>query len=637
MFRQVLAPIAAIALVTAPVTAHAAPGLGSAGSQEETGPHSGDSGLGEGTNLTDPASTAAPQESDAPAQAPTDASDGSVPVAAAQTAEVSIDAAADAVTVLGVTWDSSGTVPTTVEYRVLDEDGSAGAWVEIEALAGEGPDPGTAEAGGARTGTEPVIVAESADIEVRIDRGDADVQTTTTSVTAADEDLAAQADSGAGAAAPTPSAPTTAASRANAANAPLSYTTRAQWGADESLKKCEPDTTSANRAMVVHHTAGATSYTKAQVPGILRGILSYHTQSLGWCDVGYNMLVDRYGTVYEGRAGGPTKAIVGAHASGFNTGTFGVSVMGTYSAAAPAAAVDALGRVGSWQADLWNYDPTANVTLTSGGGTSKHTEGKKVSLPRVFGHRDTSATECPGAGLYGQLSQVRSKAKAGRTGTGFPVPGEIGKFYEKNTSKTGKPIIAQRCGMTDDGCFQRFEKGSVHWSKASGAHFTKANSGVQNAWKRYSYERGRLGYPTGEEFALKDAAGAVAQHFQGGTVVWSSATAGRPLVGAVGRKWKALGWERSQLRLPRTDEKCTLTRGGCYQQFQGGSIHWTAKTGAHETRGAIQRAWGTQKWENGRLGYPTTDEFKSGSTIRQNFEGGYITWSSTDGATIRYS
>lgn len=651
MRRSLLAPALTAVLLLSPTTVHAAPGLldGAAEATSNTpsaaptedalrdaspsaaptgtsrpslNGSAGDSGLADDA---DDAPAIAP--STAPAQDAQGVGEQTVPVTASATARVAL-ADDDTVTVLGVSWDAGDSAaPNTVEYRVLGADGVAGAWQEIETLTGDGPDPGTAEAAGARTGTEPIVIADDDEVEVRVDRGSAEVEAITSEVTAADASLP-------GGPAPTPSAPTFA--QTAAASAGLAYTTRAQWGADESLKKCTPDTTASNTAMVVHHTAGATSYSKAQVPGILRGILKYHTQSLGWCDVGYNMLVDRYGTIYEGRSGGVQNAVVGAHASGFNTGTFGVSVMGTYSAPAPQAAVDALVRVGAWQATLWKYDPTSTVTLTSGGGGSaKYGKGVRVTLPRIFGHRDTSSTECPGNGLYGQLGQIRSKAKAGATS--YPVTGAIGTFYAKNKAKTGAPTMAQRCGLAKGGCYQKFAKGSVHWTQASGAHFTKAGSGIQNTWKRHSYENGRLGYPTSEEYALKDAPGAYAQNFQGGLAVWSKATSGRTLVGGIGGKWKALGWERSRLKLPVMDEACTLVRKGCYQKFQGGSIHWTSKTGAHETKGAIQKAWGSQKYERGRLGYPTTDEFRSGSLTRQNFEGGYITWSKAQGAKIRYS
>ena len=97
--------------------------------------------------------------------------------------------------------------------------------------------------------------------------------------------------------------------------------------------KHAPSYAPAIRFAVVHHTAGTNDYSPAQAAAILRGIELYHVKSNGWNDIGYNFLVDRYGTVYEGRAGGVDRNVIGAHALGFNTGSVGVAVMGTFTSA----------------------------------------------------------------------------------------------------------------------------------------------------------------------------------------------------------------------------------------------------------------------------------------------------------------
>ncbi len=93
---------------------------------------------------------------------------------------------------------------------------------------------------------------------------------------------------------------------------------RAGWGADESQRGLEPSSYSTFKGTCVHHTAGSNNYTESQAPGIVRGIYAYHAQTLGWGDVGYNALVDKFGNIYEGRYGGLDKNIEGAHAGGFN-------------------------------------------------------------------------------------------------------------------------------------------------------------------------------------------------------------------------------------------------------------------------------------------------------------------------------
>ncbi|RPI28098.1 MAG: hypothetical protein EHM52_05320, partial [Actinomycetota bacterium] len=141
------------------------------------------------------------------------------------------------------------------------------------------------------------------------------------------------------------------------------WVTRAGWGADESLRRDDPVYATVKMAFV-HHTAGGNTYTAAQAPGIVRGIYTYHVLGLGWNDIGYNFLVDRYGTVYVGRYGGPARGVVGAHAYGFNTGSTGVSVMGTFTdEVPPAPATDALGHLLAWKLEVHGLDPLATAKM----------------------------------------------------------------------------------------------------------------------------------------------------------------------------------------------------------------------------------------------------------------------------------
>ena len=129
---------------------------------------------------------------------------------------------------------------------------------------------------------------------------------------------------------------------ASAALAQPTLVTRGAWGADESLRSGTPDTAPVKMAFV-HHTAGGNTYAQADAPALVRGIYAYHTLGLGWSDIGYNFLIDRFGTIYEGRYGGVTKGVIGAQVLGFNTGSTGISVIGTYSSESPpVAAITAL-------------------------------------------------------------------------------------------------------------------------------------------------------------------------------------------------------------------------------------------------------------------------------------------------------
>ena len=134
----------------------------------------------------------------------------------------------------------------------------------------------------------------------------------------------------------------------------------------------------------------------------------------GWNDIGYNFLVDKYGQVFEGRYGGVDKNVIGAHAEGFNTGSTGVAVLGTYGSAAPSAAARiALANLLAWRLDVAHVDPLSTLTWVSG-GNARFASGVPVMLRAVSGHRDTGFTTCPGAALYAQLGAIaRQAASAG--------------------------------------------------------------------------------------------------------------------------------------------------------------------------------------------------------------------------------
>jgi uncharacterized protein with LGFP repeats len=186
--------------------------------------------------------------------------------------------------------------------------------------------------------------------------------------------------------------------------------TRAQWGADESIRRAPPAYAPSVRFAVVHHTAGQNDYTRAQAPAIVRGIELYHVQGNGWNDIGYNFLVDRFGTVYEGRYGGIDRNVIGAHALGFNTGSVGVAVLGTYGSKPPSqAAQTALEQLLAWRLDVAHVNPLGLLTVISG-GSERYAKGIPVTLRAISGHRDTGFTECPGDALYARLDAIAAAA-----------------------------------------------------------------------------------------------------------------------------------------------------------------------------------------------------------------------------------
>ncbi|MET8773612.1 N-acetylmuramoyl-L-alanine amidase [Nocardia sp. NPDC004654] len=198
--------------------------------------------------------------------------------------------------------------------------------------------------------------------------------------------------------------------------------TRSQWGADESIRCDEPTYDDGLGGVTVHHTAGRNDYSKAESAGIVRAIYTYHAQTLGWCDIGYNALVDKYGQIFEGRHGGLDRPVQGAHAGGFNENTSGVAFMGNHESEIPSEqAVTAVGKFVGWRARVAGLDPQGHTTMYSEGTEyTPYAEGEAVRLPIVFAHRDVGNTSCPGDAAYELMDRIRDIA-AGVPG-GSPAP-----------------------------------------------------------------------------------------------------------------------------------------------------------------------------------------------------------------------
>lgn len=349
--------------------------------------------------------------------APAMAEEAVIPPEAIQTHDLVEDAdwqlteeATDPFSTVGVTWDAATTAEPQVELRVRTDEGWS-EWQDVPTEAATGADEG-AGGGNAETrpGTDPVWVGEARGVDVRLRAPQGTMVDPEVALINPDA-MAPGADA---VPTPEPQAPATAEQQGPAtrsAPAPQAagsvprpaIVSRSQWGAG-GWECSDPLGDYANapiKGFVVHHTAGSNSYTRAQSAGIVRGIWAYHTQSQGWCDIGYNFLVDKYGTIYEGRAGSMNQAIRGAHAGSWNRNTIGVSMMGTYESTTPSAATtNAVSDVIAWWASAYDVNPRGRVTLA----------GKTVNT--IMGHRDVMATSCPGARGYAQLGSIRSKVAA---------------------------------------------------------------------------------------------------------------------------------------------------------------------------------------------------------------------------------
>jgi hypothetical protein len=189
---------------------------------------------------------------------------------------------------------------------------------------------------------------------------------------------------------------------------------RADWGASQCPPRQAPDYGQV-KAAHIHHTVSLNDYSPEEAPGIVLAICRYHRNSNGWNDIGYNFLVDRYGVVYEGRAGGIDEAVVGAQAQGFNSQTTGIANIGDHSSVEQTPeALAAMARLIRWKLPLHAAPTSGRVTLVStGGSSSRHPAGARISVDRVLGHRDTNHTACPGNALYAQLADLRAMVASG--------------------------------------------------------------------------------------------------------------------------------------------------------------------------------------------------------------------------------
>jgi N-acetylmuramoyl-L-alanine amidase/FG-GAP-like repeat len=199
-----------------------------------------------------------------------------------------------------------------------------------------------------------------------------------------------------------------------------SIISRASWGAR--APRDTPTIASRLQLAVMHHTAGTNSYSAADVPALLRGVQAFHMDARGWDDIGYNFAVDRFGRVWEARAGGTTRAVIGAHAAGFNTTSTGVVVLGNFETASPtSAAVNAVARVMAWKFAVHDVDPRRPVAFRAGEGSPRYPPGTVVTLNRIVGHRDVGLTACPGRTLYPHLGPIRTSV--GRAWRTLAAPG----------------------------------------------------------------------------------------------------------------------------------------------------------------------------------------------------------------------
>jgi len=425
---------------------------------------------------------------------------------------------------------------TTARVRAKKNDGSWGPWYEAEQLEGVGPDQ---SGRGGLSGTTPVFVGRTTTVQIAVTRP-ADAPPTNPAAAEparADDRRPALGYVPANVEQPfgqnitavlisPPEAPADLLPLPNAVlppGQPPHIINRTQWGADEGLRCGAPRYDNKIQAGVVHHTAGSNEYTPGDSAGIVRSIYEYHTLTLGWCDIAYNAMVDKYGQVFEGRAGGMTRPVEGAHTGGFNNNTWGAAMLGNFDVVPPTPIqLRTTARLLGWVLGQAGVDPLGAVVLPSEGGSfTKFPFGSSPALPTIFTHRDVGNTECPGNAAYALMGQIRHTAARFNDPPGAEQLAELlrgGAIFAKweslggMNSYLGRPTSPEAAGE-GSARYVTFERGAIYWSPESGAQ--PVTGELYKAWGSLGFERGALGLPTSAEIPEPLW---IVQNFQHGTL-----------------------------------------------------------------------------------------------------------------------
>ncbi|MCK8613502.1 peptidoglycan recognition protein family protein [Gordonia sp. C13] len=323
----------------------------------------------------------------------------------------------DPIKMVAFTWDRP--VDVDLKLRAKQPDGKWSPWTVLEQIS-----KGTVPSAEKPAGTEPVWVGDAREVQVAASKDGLAIPAAETqggdlaqlAVGSGSEIVTKLAETALNTLKATLISPEGLLSLGSSLLSPLTggpqVVARQQWGADEGIRCSQPVYSPQLKGAIVHHTAGSNDYTPQQSVEIVRGIYAYHAQSLNWCDIGYNVLVDKYGQIFEGAFGGLDRNVEGTHTGGFNKDTVGLSFIGNLEEVPPtAAAVAAAGRFLRWRLGKAGLNPAGTATLMSEGfAGTKFAAGTQSNLPMISGHRDYNSTSCPGVHGYAALEQVRALA-----------------------------------------------------------------------------------------------------------------------------------------------------------------------------------------------------------------------------------
>lgn len=254
-----------------------------------------------------------------------------------------------------------------------------------------------------------------------------------------------------------------------------------------------------------------------------------------------------------------------------------------------------------------------------------------VNGPALLGNPTGAETASANGGMY-RCYDKGCIEYLSATGAFTSLNGPIRSEYQSaggDSGKLGYPTSDdQQASSVSGGQYQSYQNGAIHWSSATGAHYTYG--AIRQRWVATGSESGMHGFPTSDEISGL-AGGGVKEQFQNGWIYWSPSTPSASIAGAIGSFWLKAGAETSKYGYPLGSEIGSLKNGGSKQQFQNGYwIYWSPTTLA-SIGGAIGSYWLNAGAENSKWGYPTGEEYSWNGGVRQDYQGGYITWSSSGG------
>ncbi|MFE9249484.1 peptidoglycan recognition protein [Streptomyces sp. NPDC007088] len=258
-----------------------------------------------------------------------------------------------------------------------------------------------------------------------------------------------------------PSAQASPPSPADALKPPI--VTREQWGADPHLLDQKPHYADSVHAVVIHHTDNPNGYDCADSPHLVREIYEAHAVAKGWGDIGYNFLVDKCGTIFEGRLGGVDRAVIGAHTVGLNTGTTGIAAIGTYTAGVPVPRPlrESVEKLIAWKLGLTQIDPAARTQLVSTNSNSRFPKDTAVNVPTVLGHIEAYETDCPGEALMRLLPTFRKDAAHLQSEARVLAQGDGARpGHQKGRGQQSPPSAPARPESTEDATDHRIGPGT---------------------------------------------------------------------------------------------------------------------------------------------------------------------------------